>query len=50
MFNPISQECLADFKRDMIIVTAGTSGLACFLMGMMANVPFALAPGMGINA
>ena len=31
-------------------MTAGTSALATFLVGVGANLPFALAPGMGLNA
>ncbi|MFI3269520.1 MAG: NCS2 family permease [Rikenellaceae bacterium] len=30
--------------------TAVSSALACFMMGLIANLPIALAPGMGINA
>jgi AGZA family xanthine/uracil permease-like MFS transporter len=31
-------------------VTAVSAFLACFMMGAFANLPFALAPGMGLNA
>ena len=30
--------------------TAVSSAIACFMMALMANYPFALAPGMGLNA
>ena len=30
--------------------TALSSAIACFMMALMANYPFALAPGMGLNA
>ena len=30
--------------------TAAAAGLACILMGIVANFPVALAPGMGLNA
>jgi AGZA family xanthine/uracil permease-like MFS transporter len=43
-------ECLEEVRRDLVIVTAITSGIACILMGVAANLPFALAPGMGMNA
>jgi AGZA family xanthine/uracil permease-like MFS transporter len=33
-----------------IASTAGAAALACLLMGFVANVPLALAPGMGLNA
>lgn len=42
--------CTQEVRRDLVIVTAGTSALATFLMGVGANLPFALAPGMGLNA
>lgn len=32
------------------LATCLASALACFVMGFVANYPFALAPGMGINA
>ena len=32
------------------VATALVSGLGCISMGLFANVPFVLAPGMGINA
>merc|ERR1719473_2494538 len=43
-------DCLNEVRRDLVIVTAITSGIACILMGVCANLPFALAPGMGMNA
>ncbi|MCF0238638.1 MAG: NCS2 family permease [Sphaerochaetaceae bacterium] len=30
--------------------TALSSAIACLIMGLLANLPFALAPGMGLNA
>ena len=50
IFHPKYEECMQEVRRDLVIVTAGTSALACFLMGVAANLPLALAPGMGINA
>ena len=35
---------------DVLSATALASALACLVMGLWANLPFALAPGMGINA
>jgi AGZA family xanthine/uracil permease-like MFS transporter len=49
-WDPAYEECLQEVRRDLVIVTALTSGIACFLMGVAANLPFALAPGMGMNA
>lgn len=34
----------------VLIATALASCLGCFLMGFMANLPFALSAGMGLNA
>ena len=33
-----------------VAATALTAGLASILMGLGANIPIALAPGMGLNA
>lgn len=34
---------------DVFFATCVCSALACLLMGLLANLPFALAPGMGTN-
>ncbi len=34
----------------LFTATAISSAVACVLMGVLANLPIALAPGMGINA
>lgn len=34
----------------VFFATAVSSAIACFLMGLLANYPVALAPGMGVNA
>ena len=34
---------------DVFFATCVCSAIACFLMGLLANYPFALAPGMGTN-
>ena len=36
--------------EDVVAATAIASALACVVMGLLANYPFALAPGMGLNA
>ncbi|KNC78917.1 hypothetical protein SARC_08672 [Sphaeroforma arctica JP610] len=46
----IDPECLADFKKDLVVATAVASLIACLLMGMVARLPFMLMPGMGMNA
>jgi len=42
--------CLTTLKKDMVIATAVSSGVATLLMGIWANMPLGLAPGMGMNA
>jgi len=42
--------CVADVQRDLITTTAAVSALASFLMGLLANLPVGLAPGLGLNA
>jgi len=42
--------CVEDFRRQLITVTAISAALGCFFIGMGANLPFAMAPGMGVNA
>lgn len=36
--------------QSVFLATAIASGIACIIMGLLANYPVALAPGMGINA
>jgi xanthine/uracil/vitamin C permease (AzgA family) len=36
-----------EVRRSIISATAATSLMACFLMGAVANLPLAVAPGMG---
>ena len=50
IFTDAYVECTQELRRDLVVVTAGTSALATFLVGVGANLPFALAPGMGLNA
>ncbi|EKG13272.1 Xanthine/uracil/vitamin C permease [Macrophomina phaseolina MS6] len=42
--------CLQEVKRDLVTATAAISALCSFAMGLLANMPIALAPGMGLNA
>ncbi|KAF3000038.1 hypothetical protein E8E14_006815 [Neopestalotiopsis sp. 37M] len=42
--------CTAEIKRDLVTATAAISALASFCMGLFANLPVSLAPGMGLNA
>mmetsp|Transcript_28278 Transcript_28278/g.34339 ORF Transcript_28278/g.34339 Transcript_28278/m.34339 type:complete len:642 (+) Transcript_28278:171-2096(+) len=43
-------ECVGDVKKALITTTAVSSFLATLTMGVTANLPFAMAPGMGLNA
>ncbi|KAI1472264.1 uncharacterized protein F4812DRAFT_408183 [Daldinia caldariorum] len=42
--------CVAEIKRDLVTATAAISALSSFCMGLFANLPVSLAPGMGLNA
>ncbi|KAJ9191505.1 hypothetical protein DTO021D3_1986 [Paecilomyces variotii] len=42
--------CLNVIRRDLITATAAIAALSTFSMGLFANMPIALAPGMGLNA
>ncbi|KAF2762908.1 purine transporter [Pseudovirgaria hyperparasitica] len=44
------QLCALDVQRDLVTATAAISALASFLMGLLANLPVAVAPAMGLNA
>ncbi|KAL2068008.1 hypothetical protein VTL71DRAFT_16106 [Oculimacula yallundae] len=42
--------CKLEINRDLVTATAAISCLTSICMGIFANMPIALAPGMGINA
>ncbi|KAG5641446.1 hypothetical protein DXG03_005220 [Asterophora parasitica] len=42
--------CVAEVRLDFITTTAAIAALASFLMGLLANLPVGLAPGLGLNA
>ncbi|KAK4150954.1 hypothetical protein C8A00DRAFT_45748 [Chaetomidium leptoderma] len=42
--------CKADVKKDLVTATAAISALGTFCMGLFANLPVGIAPGMGLNA
>ncbi|KAJ2622245.1 hypothetical protein GGI26_003398 [Coemansia sp. RSA 1358] len=48
--DPAYDSCLQVMKLDMITATCAIACIACVLMGTLANLPIALAPGMGLNA
>lgn len=41
---------MQEINRDLVTGTAAIAALASFAMGFFANMPIALAPGMGLNA
>ena len=42
--------CINEVRQDLITSTAAISALSTFLMGVLANLPVGLAPGLGLNA
>ncbi|RDW70135.1 putative permease [Coleophoma crateriformis] len=44
------EACRQILNRDLVTATAAISALSSFCMGLFANMPLALAPGMGLNA
>ncbi|KAF9179024.1 hypothetical protein BGZ51_007284 [Haplosporangium sp. Z 767] len=48
--DPEYAACLGILKLDIITATAAIACLSTFLMGVFANLPIGLAPGMGLNA
>ncbi|PIN02554.1 hypothetical protein CDL12_08874 [Handroanthus impetiginosus] len=52
-FNPVNPgyaACLEKTRKDLIVATVASSLIGCVIMGVFANLPLALAPGMGTNA
>jgi len=50
IFSEGYEECLMELQRQYVTATALGSLIGCLLMGFGANLPIALAPGMGMNA
>lgn len=48
--NPGYQNCLQKTRKDLIVATTASALIGCLIMGIFANLPLALAPGMGTNA
>ncbi|PIM97685.1 hypothetical protein CDL12_29842 [Handroanthus impetiginosus] len=44
------QNCLAKLKNDLIVATSLSAMIGSLAMGLLAKLPFGLAPGMGANA
>ncbi|XVF41188.1 hypothetical protein PTKIN_Ptkin01aG0260000 [Pterospermum kingtungense] len=52
-FDPVNRgyaSCLETVRKDLIVATVASSLIGCVIMGAFANLPLALAPGMGTNA
>ncbi|XAR71874.1 hypothetical protein NMG60_11018318 [Bertholletia excelsa] len=48
--NPGYSACVERIRKDLIVATVASSLIGCLIMGTFANLPLALAPGMGTNA
>ncbi|KAJ6495581.1 permease family-domain-containing protein [Mycena vitilis] len=48
--NAVYDACVNEVRNDLITSTAAVSALASFLMGLLANLPVGMAPGLGLNA
>ncbi|KAH9939648.1 xanthine/uracil permease [Epithele typhae] len=48
--DPTYAACVGEVRRDLITTTAAISCLSSVLMGLFANLPVGLAPGLGLNA
>ncbi|KAJ9678015.1 hypothetical protein PVL29_022792 [Vitis rotundifolia] len=44
------ETCLARIRNDLVVVTALSAMIGSFSMGVLANLPLAVAPAMGPNA
>ncbi|MBA0609131.1 hypothetical protein Godav_021244 [Gossypium davidsonii] len=52
MFKPNAgyENCVSKTKSDLVVATVLSAMIGSFAMGMLANLPLGLAPGMGPNA
>ncbi|KAK0525789.1 hypothetical protein OC834_005038 [Tilletia horrida] len=48
--DPAYLACVDVVRRDYVTATSAISTIATFLMGLLANMPLGLAPGLGVNA
>ena len=48
--DPAYQQCKNDIRRAYIVATAAAGCMSSGLMGLIANMPLGLAPGLGANA
>ncbi|KAK8586447.1 hypothetical protein V6N13_010039 [Hibiscus sabdariffa] len=48
--NPGYENCVSKTKSDLVVATVLSAMVGSFAMGVLANLPLGLAPGMGPNA
>lgn len=48
--NPGYEACVQRTRKDLVVATAAAALVGSAVMGICANLPLALAPGMGMNA
>ncbi|ANM70875.1 transmembrane transport protein-like [Arabidopsis thaliana] len=48
--NPGYEQCISRVKKDLVVATSLSAMVGSLAMGLLANLPFGLAPGMGANA
>ncbi|GMI76721.1 AZA-GUANINE RESISTANT2, ARABIDOPSIS THALIANA AZA-GUANINE RESISTANT2 [Hibiscus trionum] len=48
--NPGYEKCVSKTKNDLVVATVLSAMVGSFAMGVLANLPLGLAPGMGANA
>jgi AGZA family xanthine/uracil permease-like MFS transporter len=48
--DPTYLACVNEVRKDLITATAAISAMSSFLMGLLANLPIGMAPGLGLNA
>ncbi|GAB4860524.1 hypothetical protein Ancab_035684 [Ancistrocladus abbreviatus] len=41
------EKCIQTVKNELVVAVSVSSTIGCFLMGVLANMPFGLAPGTG---
>lgn len=46
----VYQMCKEEVRRDYVTATSAMATLSTFAMGVLANLPLGLAPGLGVNA
>ncbi|KAI0065210.1 hypothetical protein BV25DRAFT_1868951 [Artomyces pyxidatus] len=48
--DPVYLACADEVRKDLITTTAAIAALSSTLMGLFANLPVGMAPGLGLNA